>query len=116
MDQNHNSNSTIDIQWDERTLCSDESCIGIIGPDGCCKECGKPVDPTDAKKQEPVSFESTETDVLPDEPSPVTEDHEELEPDISWQNRQLCSDESCIGIIGTNGCCKECGNSAKKAD
>jgi predicted amidophosphoribosyltransferase len=24
-----------------RKLCSDESCIGIIGPDGVCVECGK---------------------------------------------------------------------------
>jgi len=32
-----------DIDWNNRILCSDESCIGIIGPDGCCKECGKPI-------------------------------------------------------------------------
>ncbi|MDR2611415.1 MAG: zinc ribbon domain-containing protein [Deltaproteobacteria bacterium] len=25
----------------KRRLCSDESCIGIIGPDGTCTECGK---------------------------------------------------------------------------
>jgi predicted amidophosphoribosyltransferase len=25
----------------KRRLCSDESCIGIIGPDGLCTECGK---------------------------------------------------------------------------
>ena len=31
--------------WDERTLCSDGACIGIIGPDGKCKECGKPYNP-----------------------------------------------------------------------
>ena len=31
-----------DREWEERTLCSDESCIGIIGPDGRCNECGKP--------------------------------------------------------------------------
>lgn len=28
--------------WKNRILCSDESCIGVIGPDGRCKECGKP--------------------------------------------------------------------------
>ena len=28
--------------WENRILCSDESCIGVIGPDGRCKECGKP--------------------------------------------------------------------------
>ena len=27
--------------WEKRVLCSDESCIGTIGPDGKCKECGK---------------------------------------------------------------------------
>ena len=26
----------------ERVACSDGSCIGIIGPDGKCTECGKP--------------------------------------------------------------------------
>ena len=30
-----------DDDWENRTLCSDESCIGVIGPDGRCKECGK---------------------------------------------------------------------------
>ena len=32
----------IDIEWENRTLCSDGNCIGVIGPDGRCKECGKP--------------------------------------------------------------------------
>lgn len=31
--------------WDNRVLCSDGTCIGVIGPDGRCKECGKPYDP-----------------------------------------------------------------------
>ena len=26
--------------WENRTLCPDEGCIGVIGPDGRCKECG----------------------------------------------------------------------------
>ena len=31
-----------DNDWDRRILCSDGNCIGVIGPDGRCKECGKP--------------------------------------------------------------------------
>jgi hypothetical protein len=27
--------------WDGRILCGDGNCIGLIGPDGRCKECGK---------------------------------------------------------------------------
>jgi len=28
--------------WADRRLCSDGNCIGVIGPGGRCKECGKP--------------------------------------------------------------------------
>ena len=113
MDQNHKSNSTLNSDWEERTLCSDENCIGIIGPDGCCKECGKPFDPTNAKRQESEVSDSTESDWLSDESSSDTDDQEAFEPGADWQNRQLCSDENCIGVIGTDGCCKECGKPAK---
>jgi len=29
--------------WGQRILCSDGNCIGVIGPDGRCKVCGKPL-------------------------------------------------------------------------
>ncbi|MBU2550714.1 MAG: hypothetical protein KKB20_20060 [Proteobacteria bacterium] len=30
---------------DNRTLCTDDSCIGIINEEGVCSECGKPYRP-----------------------------------------------------------------------
>ena len=30
------------IDFASRKLCSDGACIGVIGSDGRCKECGKP--------------------------------------------------------------------------
>jgi len=36
------------VDWENRRLCSDENCIGVIGPDGRCKECGRPCDPAEA--------------------------------------------------------------------
>ena len=33
--------STTKDEWESRQLCSDGNCIGVIGPDGRCKECGK---------------------------------------------------------------------------
>jgi hypothetical protein len=30
------------VDFASRKLCSDGTCIGIIGVDGRCKECGKP--------------------------------------------------------------------------
>jgi len=32
----------MDIEWKNRRLCSDGNCIGVIGPDCLCKECGRP--------------------------------------------------------------------------
>jgi len=40
--ENHEAKTQADLEWEQRTLCIDESCIGVIGPDGCCKECGLP--------------------------------------------------------------------------
>lgn len=34
-----------DDSWENRILCSDGTCIGVIGPDGKCKVCGKPYQP-----------------------------------------------------------------------
>ena len=31
-----------DNDWENRVLCHDGNCIGVIGPNGLCKECGKP--------------------------------------------------------------------------
>jgi len=39
MGQNDNARN-IDLEWKNRVLCSDESCIGTIGADGRCRECG----------------------------------------------------------------------------
>jgi hypothetical protein len=33
------------LDFAERVLCSDGACIGVIGEDGLCKECGKPYTP-----------------------------------------------------------------------
>jgi len=44
MMKNKENETQVDLEWEQRILCSDESCIGVIGPDGLCKECGKPYD------------------------------------------------------------------------
>ena len=40
-EENHEDTTIHSSDWDSRILCSDGSCIGIIGPDGLCKECGR---------------------------------------------------------------------------
>ncbi len=90
--------------WEKRTLCSDESCIGTIGPDGKCKECG-----IIYAGELPVghSTPSIQPKASPEAIQPKTEG------DDDWGKRVLCSDESCIGVIGADGRCKECGKPLK---
>ena len=90
-----------DDDWENRVLCSDESCIGVIGPDGRCKECGKPYTEQQAPEKHANQPEIEVGDDI--------ERHEKPGQQDDWENRTLCSDESCIGVIGPDGRCKECG-------
>ena len=105
----------VDLEWERRTLCSDGNCIGVIGPDGKCKECGKPYagdlpeasgvkehipDEAEAHEEAPATVRESTTETSDDS-------HENL--NSEWENRRLCSDGNCIGVIGPDGKCKECG-------
>jgi len=90
--------------WEKRTLCSDESCIGTVGPDGRCKECGKQYEgelTADHGKQ------SVKPAAAPEAVQPQSDS------DDDWDKRVLCSDGACIGVIGPDGKCKECGKPLK---
>jgi hypothetical protein len=94
-------------EWQNRRLCSDETCIGVIGPDGRCKECGRPHDPgaiPDASVPAPAPA-AAEADPLP----VAAGGAESAETDAEWSSRRLCSDGNCIGVIGPDGRCRECG-------
>jgi hypothetical protein len=75
-------------EWEIRTLCGDGKCIGIIGSDGRCKECGKTLEETKIDNKDKSPYDA-------DDP-------------IDLSNRVLCSDGSCIGIMGPNGRCTKC--------
>ncbi|MDY6790916.1 MAG: hypothetical protein SWH54_06575 [Thermodesulfobacteriota bacterium] len=107
------SKSRADIEWENRRLCSDGNCIGVIGSDGRCKECGKPYEGELPKEisnlkadfdEEPVAKEDDDVSM-----QSGNNEEEKSPADIEWENRRLCSDGSCIGVIGPDGRCKECG-------
>ena len=41
-EENEKVTSPSESDWENRKLCSDGNCIGVIGTDGRCRECGKP--------------------------------------------------------------------------
>ena len=96
-----------DKDWEDRILCSDGNCIGVIGPDGLCKECGKKYDgpmSSESVPEEDVQAEQEEISTAEETP-----DEEKTPGDDDWEDRKLCSDGNCIGVIGPDGRCKECG-------
>ena len=95
--------------WEKRILCSDESCIGTIGPDRKCRECGKSYE-SETPAERGASQENI---VTVDEPKPVSS-KTDTESDDDWDKRVLCSDESCIGTLGPDGRCRECGKPGKE--
>ena len=103
-----------DMEWKHRVLCSDGNCIGVIGPDGHCKECGKEYEGTLAEEHLSANKESSaaENSFEKEDPSPDDLPQEVAEHD-DWQNRVLCSDGNWIGVIGPDGRCKECGKPAR---
>ena len=107
--------SRVDIEWENRTLCSDESCIGVIGPDGRCKECGLPYEGEFTPPDEQSDFIDAE-DEMPEADEDFIEEDQDDDRDDDWENRTLCSDESCIGVIGPDGRCKECGKPFVEGD
>ncbi len=110
MEENEKILSQKDLDWENRRLCVDEACIGVIGPDGRCKECGKPEDLKNRKTPDTAPVVADDEASLPSDPEP--QDREAATgPEAYWEDRRLCVDEACIGVIGPDGRCKECGKS-----
>jgi hypothetical protein len=101
-----------DDDWQRRELCSDGNCIGVIGSNGCCKECGKPRSGTDSMRwtscpeNEPESDDPGEMDDS-NNAGETMESRDGVDP--YWADRRLCVDGNCIGVVGPDGKCRECG-------
>ena len=102
-----------DLDWENRRLCSDDSCIGVIGSDNRCRVCGLLDTKTTADSDRSSHSSSTVQEEAKEEPfaeeqAPEPEVSGDAE-DTAWEDRKLCSDESCIGTIGPDGRCSICG-------
>lgn len=115
--------------WNERQLCSDGGCIGVIGDDGRCKVCGKagkravksaparaaapitaPITAPIAAAPPKISEPAAENAVPPDDPELLAA-ADDLAASL-LEDRKLCPDGACVGVIGSDGKCKLCGKEA----
>ncbi len=119
--------------WDQRQLCPDGTCTGLIGSDGQCKVCGhaapnwgdertrglatddddKPDDADDDEDDGDGELDGDEqaADGASDDEDDDDEDKDDIDDDAAyeWSRRKLCPDEACVGVLGPNNKCKVCG-------
>ena len=108
-------------EWDERVLCPNGACNGLIGPEGTCKVCGHvmpnwgdermrglneaPDDEDDEEDDDELEDDELEGDETDDE----DDGESEGEQPAAWDERKLCDDGACVGVIGADGICTVCG-------
>jgi hypothetical protein len=103
-----------DFTLEDRILCSDGACIGLVGPDGRCKVCGKeylgdePLPPVEPRDQ---PAETSEPLRSPDQGDRGADGHDSTDA-TDPDERVCCPDDMCVGIIGPDGRCGTCGRSA----
>jgi hypothetical protein len=97
-----------------RRLCPDGACVGVIGPDGICRECGR-TEAAAAAGETAVSM-TGEAASEPDQDTRATADPTDgadAGPAGATgafdSKRRLCDDGSCVGVVGEDGVCRVCG-------
>jgi hypothetical protein len=129
-----------DLDLENRRLCPDGACIGVIGKDGRCKVCGALDTGVSADTPAGAADEETDNDDADDaydgaddddeaddgeadEGDGEDEDSDEVaaaadrdEESAAFDaDRELCPDGACIGVIGPKGRCKVCATPGTRA-
>jgi hypothetical protein len=99
---------------ESRRLCPDDNCIGVIGPNGKCKVCG-----TESPDGPPPSGgKGQAADQVADQAAAAPEKKPAAKPlptgkgessGFDPDERVLCADDTCTGLVGPDGKCKVCG-------
>jgi len=100
----------LDVEWEHRRLCTDGACIGVIGDDGRCKVCGALAPETGGPfRATPLEAEMM-VNVVDDGADAAQASAQASGTSAELDDeRELCPDDACIGLIGADGRCKECG-------
>ena len=96
--------------WENRRLCDDGGCTGLIGSDGVCRECGKAVPfwGDERRRGMQESPEAADLDALDEGPA-TARARGDAANDDDGDDRALCPDGSCTGVLDADGRCKVCG-------
>jgi hypothetical protein len=91
---------TQDDDFAHRELCPDGACLGLVGPDGRCKVC---------HMISPSSVRDPRLAALAAPIAPTPNPGPGAAEDDAFDDRVLCADGACTGVVGADGRCKVCG-------
>ncbi|MBE7451897.1 MAG: hypothetical protein HS111_24320 [Kofleriaceae bacterium] len=103
---------------DDRRLCPDGDCTGILGIDGRCKVCGR-AEPGRAAvasaRARAADGDAADDDAADDDAADDAHHGEPAgdDPGDASDQRRLCPDGGCTGLLGPDGRCKVCGRGAE---
>ncbi|HUQ05745.1 MAG TPA: hypothetical protein VM261_24750 [Kofleriaceae bacterium] len=107
--------------WDERRLCDDGGCTGLIGNDGLCRVCGRASKFWGDERRRGMQDDEGGDDDVEAADDGDDGDGDELSArrgarargsaanDGDGEDRRLCIDGSCTGLQDDDGRCKVCG-------
>jgi hypothetical protein len=103
-------------EWEQRELCSDGACVGVLDDHGVCKVCGTKAPDWQARAGAAEAREESAAgdpaDDAADAPPPAVSAPPRFEIEGDVEDRKLCPDGACVGLIGDEGTCKVCGAEA----
>jgi len=94
-----------DSDWNERRLCDDGGCAGVIGGDGRCHVCGRASQFWGDERRRGLR----DDDEADDDASRRRQARELPAAEGEIAERRLCPDGGCTGLIGDDGACRVCG-------
>lgn len=101
---------------EERVPCTDDMCVGIIGPNGKCGVCGRAGTPPPRPAQPPHPHDDLHEAASPAaELAPAPAAEADPEPDPDPDERVPCLDDMCVGILSPQGKCGTCGKTWTRA-
>jgi hypothetical protein len=97
-------------EFDEsRELCDDGNCLGVV-VDGKCNVCGLAAAGTSPR--DPGSGQTGGGRATVNAPADMVAEGGPSDGAFDDDDRQLCSDGACTGLVGSDGKCKTCGRAA----
>ena len=96
---------------ENRELCDDGNCLGVV-VDGKCNVCGLTTAAAGTSPRDPGSGQTGGGRISGTGAADMVAEGGHTDDAFDDEDRQLCSDGACTGLIGSDGKCKTCGRSA----